>query len=85
MRCFLIVCEFHLDLVLELNLYLGNVIIDFSHLFLQTAVSRIGRNFGYNVNHFVSQTGDLEIESIHGRLDPLRMPCQYECQIGWLW
>jgi hypothetical protein len=50
----LIVRELHIDLVLELDLYLGNVIINFLQLFLQTAVSRIGSNFGYDVNLFVS-------------------------------
>ena len=53
MCCFLIVCELYLDLILELDLYLGNVIINFSELFLEAVVCRIGNHFGYDVNSFI--------------------------------
>ena len=56
MCCFLIVCELHLNLVLELDLYLGYVIINFSQFFLEAMVSKIGRNFCYDVNLYISKT-----------------------------
>ena len=85
MRRLLINRELHLNLILELNLNLGYIIINILQLFLQTVISRVGSKFVLDINLFFSQTYELEIESIPGCLDPLRMPCHYERMIGWLW
>ena len=83
-RCSLIVGQIHLDLILEFNLGLEYVVIDFLHLFLQTAITRIGGNFAFDCYLLVCQTCELEVELVSGRLDPLCMPCNYYLQIGWL-
>ena len=83
-RCSLIVGQLHVDLIHEFDLGIGYVIFDFSHLFHEIVITRIGSNFAFYLYLHLYQTCELEFDPVSGCFDPLCMPCKYYLQIGWL-
>jgi hypothetical protein len=82
--CFLIVGEFHLDLIFELDVTLVNLVIHLAQFLEKAAIGGGTDDFGFDCRLLSPQTLEPQLNALSGCLYSLRMPNKDCLQIGWL-
>ncbi len=83
-RHLLILCQLHINLVLELDFISKDLVYNF--LILGHELAICGGRLDFIINDYSLQpwTGDLESYLVLGGLDPLTKPIQNGLGVGWL-
>ncbi len=82
--CFLIFGELHLNLIFELDVTLGDLVIHLMQFLEKAAISGGTDDFGFDCSLLSPQTLEPQLNALSGRLDSLYMPNEDCLQIGWL-
>jgi hypothetical protein len=72
--CFLIVGEFHLDFIFELDVTLGDLVIHLAQFLKKAAIGGGTDNFGFDCHLLSPQNLEPQLNVLSGCLDSLRMP-----------
>jgi hypothetical protein len=80
--CFLIVGELHLNLIFELDVTPGNLVIHLVQLIEKAAIGGGTDDFGFDCRLLSPQTLEPQLNALSGCLDSLRMPNKDCLQIG---
>jgi hypothetical protein len=78
----LIVCELHLNLVIEFNVASGDLVVYLLQFFEKPAIGGGLDDFGFNSHLLSPQTLESQLNLLSGCFDPCRMPIQYGLRIG---
>ncbi len=82
--CFFIVGELHLNLIFELDVTLGNLVIHLTQFLEKAAIGGGTDDFGFNCRLLSPETLEPQLNALSGCIDSLRMPNEDCLQIGWL-
>ncbi len=84
MSCLLIICEFHLNLIIELDVASGDLVVYLSQFLEKPKIGRGLVDFGFNSRPLSPQTLEPYLNSLSGCFDPCRMPIPRGLRISML-